>query len=574
MKRSAKTSTSSSRGTQSRRRRPKKSPSQGTASRDQASRAKGHALDLMVFDSLFSSVAEEMGVALMRSSFSPNIKERRDFSCALFDGARSMIALAAHIPVHLGSTPLSVQAVLEALDLEPGDVAILNDPFAGGTHLPDITMVAPVFLDSPSRAPDFITASRAHHADVGGIVPGSMGPASEIFQEGVRIPPLKIVKGGVLQEDLLALILNQVRTPRERRGDFQAQMAAGALGARRLAALAERYGVARLQEAAAALKDHAAALMEEVIGALPDGTYAFEDVLDGDGFGSGALTIRVRIEVRGKRMVVDFGGTSPQVRGPVNANRAVTLSAVFYVLRALAPEESPANWGAMRPVEVLTPPGTLVDALFPAAVAGGNVETSQRIVDVLLGALSKALPGRIPAASAGTMCNLSIGGRGGDGGEPFAYYETVAGGAGAAEGNAGVSAVQSHMTNTMNTPIEALEPCYPLKVRRLQLRRRSGGAGAWPGGDGIVREIELLEAAEVSLLADRTTVGPYGLAGGERGRRCVVRIKEAPAHGSRASGRFRTVPGKLTRYLARGSVVSIQTPGGGGYGRRAGCKGS
>ena len=521
----------------------------------------GTHLDLMVFDSLFASVAEEMGVALMRSSFSANIKERRDFSCALFDASQSMVALAAHIPVHLGSTPLSVEAVLQNLVLEPGDVAILNDPFAGGTHLPDVTMVAPVFLTrrpgTGKRTPDFYTASRAHHADVGGSAPGSMAPATNIFQEGVRIPPLKIVKKGVLQEDLLRLILNQVRTPKERRGDFKAQLAVGALGGRRLEALAERYGPAPLQAAASGLRRHAAAVMRETIRAIPDGVYSFEDRIDDDGFGSGPLLIRVRLTVRASRLTVDFEGTAPQTRGPLNANLAVTLSAVFYVLRTLAPGESPANWGAMDPVTVKAPGGSLVNALFPAAVAGGNVETSQRIVDVLLGALAAALPGRIPAASSGTMCNLSLGGRSA-GGEPFAYYETVAGGAGAARARRGPSGVQCHMTNTMNTPVEALEPTCPIKVERLALRRGSGGRGAWPGGDGIIRELQLLEEAEVSLLADRTETGPYGLDGGEPGRCLSVRVKKG--------GRFKTFGGKFTALLDRGSVISIRTPGGGGYG--------
>jgi N-methylhydantoinase B len=390
------------------------------------------------------------------------------------------------------------------------------------------------------------------------MTPGSMGPATEIFQEGVRIPPLKIVKRGVLQEDLLALILNQVRTPRERLGDFKAQLAAGALGARRLQALASRYGVKRLAGAAAALGDHAAALMEDVISGIPDGSYTFADVLDGDGHDSRPLVIRVRIDVRGKRMVVDFTGTSPQVSGPLNANLAVTLSAVFYVLRTLAPGESPSNWGAMRPVRVVAPESSLVNARFPAAVAGGNVETSQRIVDVLLGALAKALPDRIPAASAGTMCNLSLGGTDGKG-EQFAYYETIAGGAGAASDQAGASAVQCHMTNTMNTPIEALEPSYPLRVKRLGIRRSSGGRGASPGGDGIVRELVLLEKGEVSVLADRTATGPYGLRGGGRGKRCSIRIT--------SDGRSRAFPGKFSASLERGSVVAIKTPGGGGFGK-------
>ncbi len=520
-------------------------------------------IDLMVFDSLFSSVAEEMGVALMRSSFSPNIKERRDFSCALFDGRGEMAALAAHIPVHLGSTPLSVKAVLDTIDLGPGDVAVLNDPFAGGTHLPDITMVTPVYLSGrrSGAKPDFYTATRAHHADVGGMVPGSMGPATEIFQEGVRIPPVKIMKRGVLQEDLLALILNQVRTPEERLGDFRAQFAAGDLGVRRLRALAKRYGRKKLQAAAGALLRHAAGLMKEVLREIPDGEYRFEDVMDGGGSRSGPAVIRVSLKIRGSRIDVDFTGTSPQMKGPLNANLAVTLSCVFYVLRTLAPDESPSNWGAMKPVRVTAPEGSLVNALFPAAVAGGNVETSQRIVDVLLGALSKALPGKIPAASAGTMCNLSLGGIDKKG-RPFAYYETMAGGAGAASGCAGVSAVQSHMTNTMNTPVEALEPACPIRVERFSLRSRSGGRGLCRGGDGIVRELKLLSDAELSVLADRTEKGPYGLKGGEPGKRCSIKVSD--------SGPFRSLPGRVALPLKRGALLSIRTPGGGGYGKKGG----
>ncbi len=512
----------------------------------------------MVFDSLFSSVAEEMGVALMRSSFSPNIKERRDFSCALFDSQGEMTSLAAHIPVHLGSTPLSVKAVLDSLVLEPGDVAILNDPFAGGTHLPDITMVAPVFLSSSGRSPDFYTATRAHHADVGGMTPGSMGPAVSIFQEGVRIPPLKIVKKGAMQQDLIDLILNQVRTPVERLGDFKAQLASCDLGARRLKALADRYGGATLQAASQALKDHAAYLMEQVLRDIPDGTYRFVDALDDDGFGSGPVRICACLRKKGSRLVVDFTGTSNQVQGPLNANLAVTLSAVFYVLRTLAPGEAPANWGAMRPVRVIVPPGSVVDARFPAAVAGGNVETSQRIVDTLLGALSQALPETIPAASAGTMCNISFGGLN-ENGDPFAYYETVAGGAGGSKGTGGASAVQCHMTNTMNTPIEALEPACPVRVERLALRKNSGGKGRWPGGDGIVRDLKVVVRGELSIIADRTRTGPYGLKGGGRGAVCRIRLKR--------NGQYRPKSGKFSMVLEAGDSISVETPGGGGYGK-------
>lgn len=511
---------------------------------------------LEVLKNRFVSLAEEMGAALMRTSFSPNIKERRDFSCALFDRRGEMLAQAAHIPVHLGSMPLAVAAALERADLSPGDMLLLNDPYRGGTHLPDVTLVAPVFLEG--ETPTFFLANRAHHADVGGMSAGSMPLATEIFQEGLRIPPVKIVRGGEIDGELLALLLANVRTPVEREGDLSAQIAANRTGERRLREIVGQYGLVEVERYGAALLDYGERLMAEVIAVIPDGSYSFEDVLDDDGAGTAAIPIRCRITVRGARATVDFTECAPQVAGCLNAVRAITLSAVFYVFRLLAPEEIPNNAGCQRPVEVLTRPGTVADCTFPAAVAGGNVETSQRLVDVLLGALAQALPQRIPAASAGTMNNLTVGGFDPRSGELFTYYETIAGGAGGGPAGDGASGIQTHMTNTLNTPVEALEYAYPLLVRHYGLRGGSGGAGRQRGGDGVVREIELLGAARLTLISERRASAPYGLQGGgagRQGRNLLIR-----------DGAVTELPAKVTVEARAGDRLRIETPGGGGWG--------
>ena len=506
-----------------------------------------------------AAIAEEMGVVLGRTALSPNIKERRDYSCAVFDAAGGLVAHAAHIPVHLGSTPLAVRAAMAAVRMAPGDVVVLNDPFAGGTHLPDVTVVAPVYARG-ARRPFAFVADRAHHADIGGMEPGSMPVGTDIFQEGVRLPPIKLVAGGRVVDDVLALFLANTRVPHERRGDLDAQCAALRVGATRLAELAERVGgTARLARDFRALQDHAERLMRAMLRRLPAGTYRATDVLDDDGHGARNLPIRVAITLRGGRARVDFTGTAPQVRGPVNANLAVTRSAVLYVFAALAGGGVPTNDGIARPLDIVAPEGTLVHALAPAAVAGGNVETSQRIVDVLLRALAKAAPDRVPAASTGSMNNIALGGV--HEGRAFAYYETLAGGAGGGPGVPGASGTHTHMTNTMNTPIEALEAYYPLRVRRYALRAGSGGAGRWRGGEGLVRELELLADARVTLLTERRTVAPYGLAGGapgRRGRNVLVR-----------GGREETLPGKVTLDMQPGDRLRVETPGGGGYGRRS-----
>jgi N-methylhydantoinase B len=533
-------------------------------------------IELEIFKNLFHSIAEEMGAALRRTAFSPNIKERRDYSCAVFDSAGEVIAMGDHMPVHLGSMPMSVRAAIERLELGPGDIAMLNDPFFGGTHLPDITLVAPVYVSEEKRRrrprhtrPDFYVASRAHHADVGGTYPGSMGLCREIYQEGLRIPPIKLVRASQTDRDLLALILNNVRTPGEREGDLGAQIAACHTGATRLREICSRYGIKRVQRAANDLLDYSEEMMQAFLEQVPRGTFRAEDFLDNDGVSDRPVRIVATVKFErgmGRRtiprrplVVVDFTGTDPQVEGSINAVEAITYSACFYVFRCLLAEDVPATAGLMRPIRVVAPPGTVVNARPPAAVAGGNVETSQRVVDVLLRALAQAIPDRIPAAASGTMNNLTIGGIDPRTGEPFAYYETVAGGMGARPTRPGVSGVHTHMTNSLNTPAEALEYAYPLRVRRYSLRPGSGGAGKHTGGEGIVREIEVLGDAEVTLLADRRTRGPYGLGGGADG-------KPGKAQIVRQNGSTEELPGKFNVRLRPGERIRIETPGGGGFG--------
>src|SRR5579864_5083815 len=523
-------------------------------------------VELEIFKSLFHSIAEEMGAALRRTAFSPNIKERRDYSCAVFDAGGEVVAMGDHMPVHLGSMPMSVRAAVDKLQLGRGDVAILNDPFCGGTHLPDITLVAPVFLEKKrTPRPVFYVASRAHHADVGGMYAGSMGSCREIYQEGVRIPPIKLLAAGRMQDDVLRLLLNNVRTPQERQGDLNAQIASCHTGAVRLHEIVARYGLPRVRRVMAGLQDYSEQMMRTFLSKVPAGNYAAEDFLDDDGAGSGPVRIAVRVTVHTARpgkpiVIVDFSGSSRQVGGSINAVEAITFSACFYVFRCLLQEDVPAAAGLMRPVRVIAPPGTIVNARPPAAVAGGNVETSQRIVDALLRALAQAMPDRVPAGSSGTMNNLTIGGIDERTGEPFAYYETIAGGMGARPDRDGVSGVHTHMTNSLNTPAEALEYAYPLRVTEYSLRKGSGGAGKFRGGDGIVREVELLADAEVTLLADRRTRGPYGLRGGNDGAAGATRIISL-------DGSQTLLPGKTSVRLKKGDKIRIESPAGGGWGR-------
>ncbi len=539
-------------------------------------------IKLEIFKNLFTSIAEEMGTVLRKASYSPNIKERRDFSCAVFDANGNMIAQAAHIPVHLGSMPLSVKSAVEHFkgELSSGDVIILNDPFRGGTHLPDITMVSPLFLLSASggiktpetgaarRQPIGFVASRAHHADVGGMTPGSMPLGREIFQEGLIIPPVKLIKAGQLEQAVLDLILANVRTPRERLGDLSAQIAANQRGVEQFMELVSRYGLDEVDEAERQLLAYTERLTRHLISSLPDGEYNFTDHLDDDGITSSPVKIEATITILGDRARVDFTGSSPQQTGSVNAVKAITLSAVYYVFRCMLGSEVPTNSGALVPIEVITPPDSVVNASSPSAVAGGNVETSQRIVDVLLGALAQACPEKVPAASQGTMNNVTIGGhlpasadnghRIGFQGLPFAYYETIGGGMGARPNSDGPSAVHSHMTNTLNTPIEALEYAYPLRVNKYEIRRGSGGMGRFHGGDGIIRELETLVDCQVTLLSERRKFPPYSLKNGEpglTGENILIRNSERIC-----------LPGKGTVELRAGDILSIRTPGGGGYG--------
>lgn len=511
------------------------------------------AIELEVFRHLLVSIAEEMGTVLRRTSYSPNIKERRDYSCAVYDASGKTVAMGDHMPVHLGAMPLSVAAAIEDCKPGPGDVVIVNDPFRGGTHLPDITAVAGVFARS-AKKPSFYVASRAHHADVGGMSPGSMPLAREIYQEGLRIPPIKLIRGGKMDEALLGLILSNVRTPEERRGDLVAQCRSLERGAARLNELIARYGMARVERNMADLQDYAERMMRAALAPLPDGTYRFADCLDNDGVGKEPVWIRVAVKIRGDGAVVDFTGTDPQAAGPVNANYAVAVSAAMYVFRCLITEDVPYNEGLLRPIELVVPDGTLISARPPAAMAAGNVETSQRITDTLLGALAQAAPLRIPAASSGTMNNLSFGGVDPRTGKAFAYYETIAGGMGAGPVHDGHSATHTHMTNSWNTPTEAFEHQYPVTVRRYRVRSGSGGDGGRRGGDGIVRELEFRADAEVTVLADRRAQGPYGLSGGEPG----------------AAGRNlvdgRGVAAKVRMELKAGQRVTIESPGGGGHG--------
>jgi N-methylhydantoinase B len=548
---------------------------------------------LEIYRALYTSVAEEMGIALRRTAFSPNIKERRDYSCAVFDREGSVIAQGDHMPVHLGSMPMAVAAALREIELSPGDVVALNDPFAGGTHLPDVTLVAPVvsgqwpvaskkqfevsseqLAESKRRKSQanqkltsgyrplttlFYVANRAHHADIGGATPGSMGLATDVYGEGLRIPPVRIVRGGVIDEEMMRLLLANVRGMTERRADFEAQIGSLKTGANRLLEIVERRGVREAQTYAAHLIAYSARLMRRTISLIPDGEYTAEDALDDDGISSDEVKLRVRVSIKNDRARVDFTGSAPQVAGAVNAVEAITVSAVSYVFRCLISGDVPASAGLLEPIEVVAPRGTVLNAMHPASVAGGNVETSQRIVDVLLKALHQALPKRIPAASQGTMNNLTIGGIDSRTGQEFAYYETVAGGMGARPDMDGMSAVHTHMTNSLNTPAEALEYAYPLRVRAYRIRKGSGGRGKQKGGDGVVREIETLVPARMSLLSDRRRRAPYGLDGGEdgdTGRDHVIH-----------HGRVRAINSKGSWQLEAGDRVRIKTPGGGGYGK-------
>jgi N-methylhydantoinase B len=513
-------------------------------------------ISLEVFKNLFASVAEEMGVTLQRASFSPNIRERLDFSCAVFDTEARMVAQAAHIPVHLGSMPASVEYAIRAFEaLNPGDVVVLNDPYRGGTHLPDITMVSPVYAGGKVA---FYVASRAHHADIGGMSPGSLPLSTELYQEGLIIPPVLLKLSGWLNDGVMNLIIANSRAPEERVGDIEAQLAAQRVGEQRLLEMLVTHGTDRVFEHATALQAYSLRMTEAVIERIPDGVYTFTDYLEGDGQAEFDIPIAVMITIFGSQMIVDFTGSAPQVAGNVNAVTAIVRSATWYCVRLLAEDDVPVNHGCFQPVRVVVPDGSVLNPHFPAAVAAGNTETGQRVVDVVLGALAQALPDKIPAASQGTMNNLTVGGT--HQGKQFVYYETIAGGHGASAHHNGLSARHSHMTNTRNTPVEALEYALPLRVWRYGLRDNSGGEGQNRGGDGIVREYEFLTDAVVTLNSERRIRAPYGLRGGENGQ-------PGENHILRES-HVEIIGGKHTTLLKTGEKLLIQTAGGGAWGKR------
>ncbi len=507
---------------------------------------------LSLFAHRVTAVCEEMGAVLRRAAFSPNIRDRLDYSCALFDATGQLCAQAAHIPVHLGSMAWAMQSLVDAADWQPGDCLMLNDPFLGGTHLPDVTLIAPLFLHGELAG---FVANRAHHARIGSDTPGSMPLARTLAEEGLVIPPMLLARDGALTGPARALLSPLCELAGEvLPGDFSAQLAANRVGLQRLVALAAGLPEGSWRAALQQLNEHGARLADSVLAGLPEGDFAFVDYMEDDGLGGTDIPLAVRISIRAGRVVVDFDGTGPQVAGNINCPMPVTAAAVFYVFRCLMPADTPACSGVCRNIGIRAPLGTLVNAQRPAAVAAGNVETSMRIVDVLLGALAQAIPEQIPAASQGTMNNLAMGVRAGAGARGWDYYETMAGGAGASAGCAGRSAVQTHMTNTLNTPIEVLESSYPLRVHRYAVRTGSGGRGRQRGGDGVEREIEFLAPAALTLLTERRRLQPWGLQGGQS------------ALPGRNLLNGRELPGKFSGQVASGDCLLVQTPGGGGYG--------
>src|SRR5437660_3688088 len=518
---------------------------------------------LEVLRNALESIADEMGAVLKRTSFSPNIKERMDASCAIFDPEAQLVAQAEHVPVHLGSMLRSVEVTIAAVGrVEEGDVVIVNDPFTGGSHLPDITLVAPVYVEGERIG---FVATRAHHADVGGMEPGSMpGNSREIYQEGLVIPAVKLYRRGELQEDVLRMILANVRTPVERRGDLNAQLAALRVGEQRLGELTARYGADLVTAGFAAILDYAERRMRARLAELPPGTYRGEDFLDDDGSSDEKVRVNLAITVSPDRLVLDFAGSSAQRPGNINAVAPMTYSAVFFAVKILADPEIPVNAGTFRSVELKLPEGSFLAARPPAAVCAGNTETTQRVADTVLKVCAQFAPDRVPAASQGTMNTIAVGGndpRGKiPGGRPYSYIETIGGGQGGRPMGPGDDGIQCNMTNTMNTPVEALEITYPLRVERYELREGSSGAGKHRGGNGLVRAIRSLDhTARVSLQCERRRFAPYGLQGGadaQPGHNYVVQ----------GDGQIRDEPGKASLSLRPDETIVVETPGGGGWG--------
>ena len=516
-------------------------------------------IELSILVSRVEAVCGEMGAVLQRAAFSPNIKDRLDFSCALFDTSGGLYAQAAHIPVHLGSMAYAMAGIVSGLDWREGDVLILNDPFLGGTHLPDVTMVAPLFFEGVLVS---FVANRAHHANIGSDTPGSMPVSRSIEEEGIIIPPTFIYRAGqqvtALEPALEALIAGSSS------GDFSAQLSAVRIGLQRLEALvlsfigdrtAEQNTANVAEKFASAIRevnDYGQRMAQNLVKRIPNGIYEFSDVMDDDGFGNTDVLVKAMLTIDDSTIHVDFSGTSSQVEGNINCPISVAAAAVFYVFRCLLPEEVPSCAGTFSAIQISAPQGSLVNAKRPAATAAGNVETSMRLVDVVLGALSIALPDEIPAASQGTMNNVAMGNHNAE--RPWDYYETLAGGMGASKRGPGISAVQAHMTNTLNTPIESLESHYPLRVLTYAIRRNSGGEGKYRGGDGLVRELEFMEPAEVTLLTERRSHRPWGLEGGGEGREGINSL-DGNLLGSKVQ--FSVRPGQR---------LKLATPGGGAMG--------
>jgi N-methylhydantoinase B len=512
-----------------------------------------NAIELSLFVSRLTAVCDEMAAVLRNAALSPNIRDRLDFSCAVFDAGGALCAQAAHIPVHLGSMAYAMADLVARFDWADGDMVIVNDPFLGGTHLPDVTLIGPVFHQGERVG---FVANRAHHADIGASTPGSMPISARLEEEGVVIAPRLLVRADRPEDATLAGIVGATRNPDHARGDFFAQIAANRAGRARVAELVDAGGLGAFRAGLAAMNDYGERLARTAIAAVPDGRYRFEDLLDDDGQGRTDIPIRLALTIDGDAAHCDFAGTAAQVPGNVNCPLAVAAAAVFYCFRCLMPAETPACAGALRPIALDAPAGCLVNAERPAAVAAGNVETSTRIVDVVLGALARAendqWHGHIPAASHGSMNNLAIGGR--LDGVAWDYYETIGGGMGAGREGGGLSGVQTHMTNTLNTPVEVIESRFPLRVLRYAIRRGSGGVGARHGGDGLIREFECLAPAHATLIGERRRHAPWGLDGGGDGR---------------PGGQWhddRPLPGKVALDLAPGERLRIETAGGGGYG--------
>lgn len=518
-------------------------------------------IDVEVIKSSLIYASEEMGIAVRNSAYSPNIKERLDHSCALFDRRARLIAQAEHIPVHLGSLPWGLRRTLETVERESGppragEMWVVNDPYISGTHLNDVTVIRPIFLRGALAG---YAANKAHHTDVGGMVPGSMSAdAPDLFAEGLVMPPTRLVQDDRDIAATIAIFRANSRTPEARSGDLRAQTAGNYTGERRFLELCERYGFEMLEHAIDAILDQSETRMRASLRAMGEGVFSSEDVLE-DRQGDPSIRIALRLTLDAGNAHFDYAGTAAQLPFPMNAVFGVTLSGVYYALRAVTDPTIPMNEGCFRPVTVEAPQGSLLNPIRPAPVAGGNVETSTRNADVVLAALAQAAPGRVPAQSGGTMSNVMIGGTRADG-TPWAFYETNGCGMGARPSMDGIDAIQCHMTNTLNTPIEAIERDYPLRVTRYEIVEQTGGRGQFNGGSGLIRALELTEGrAQVSLLAERHAVAPRGAAGGEDGARGRHRL-------IRKNGSQETLPAKTTLQLGPGETVEIQTPGGGGLG--------